>query len=377
MRLLCAAAVSLGLGLLVVYAGDGKPEGAEKLTALKKKFETEMAELKDRFKKASDPGDKRGVRVEMKELVALTADKALAIAKDDPKGDTGFAAAEFVVTAAGEAKADGLAEVDAALTLIAENHAANPKVKDLLAPAMRLGAGGDKLLLAVSEKATDKEAKGTALFIRGFKAARNAEEEEDDKELAAGIAKAVELFEKAVKESPDTKVGRSGSTIAELAKKQTQMLKEIVIVAVGKPAPEVESLTLDGKKVKLSDYKGKVVLLDIWATWCGPCRAMIPHERELVKGNADKPFVLVSVSADDKKDTLEKFLEKEPMPWVHWWDEGGESPLFKKYRVRAFPSLFLIDHAGVVREKWVGNPGDDKIDKAVEDLVKEAVKAKG
>jgi thiol-disulfide isomerase/thioredoxin len=151
----------------------------------------------------------------------------------------------------------------------------------------------------------------------------------------------------------------------------------VTALGVGKPAPEVESLTLDGKKVKLSDYKGKVVLFDIWATWCGPCRAMIPHERDLVKKLDGKPFELISVSADDKKEALQKFLEKEPMPWTHWWDNGPESAVLKKFRVRAFPTMYLIDHTGVIRYKWLGNPGDDKIDAAIDELVKAAIKAKG
>jgi len=91
----------------------------------------------------------------------------------------------------------------------------------------------------------------------------------------------------------------------------------------------------------------------------------------------DKPFVLISVSADDKKDTLEKFIAKEPMPWVHWWDNGPESKVISTYRVRAFPTLYLIDHTGVIRNKWVGAPENEKLDKAVEELVKEAEKAKG
>ena len=61
------------------------------------------------------------------------------------------------------------------------------------------------------------------------------------------------------------------------------------------------------------------------------------------------------------------------MPWAHWWD-GENGPVTKMFRVKAFPTVYLIDAKGVIRHKWVGNPGNDKIDKAVEDLVAEAKK---
>ena len=377
MRLLCAAAVSLALGLYVSNAGATKADRAEKFTAIKKHYDEELADFKKRLEKAADRNEANGIQAEIRELVALTADKVLVIIKDDPKDDTSYQAAEFILKAAGGSSAHGLKDVDAVIAVLAENHVGNPKIKGVLLPAMRAGPAGDKLLLAVSEKSPDKEAKGLALYFRGFKAARAADDEDDDKELAASIAKATDLLEKAAAEAPDLKVGNSGKTISELAKQDIAGMKKIVIVANGKPAPETESYSLDGKKVKLSDFKGKVVLFDIWATWCGPCRAMIPHERELVKRMKDKPFVLVSLSVDDEKDTLRKFLDKEAMPWVHWWDEGQESLVLKKYRIRGFPSLFLIDHSGVVREKWIGVPDNDKLDKAVEELVKEAEKAKG
>lgn len=386
MRLLCAAAVSLSLGLFVALADDKKPADpnmprADKFAAAKKKFDDEMAEFKQRLAKASDAGEARGIQAEMRELVALRADKFLDIAKDDPKDDTGFAALEFLVKTGAEMNAGSLKEVGEAVGLLAEHHAASPKIKPLLVPLMRLGPAGEKLIVTVSEKGTDKEARGTALFIRGFKAARAADDEEDEKLLAEAVAKAIDLFDRAAKEAPDAKVGTGAKTIAEFAKQETEQLKAISALGVGKPAPDVESYDLGGKKVKLSDYKGKVVLLDMWATWCGPCRAMIPHERELVKKFADKPFLLVSVSADDKKETLEKFMEKEAMPWVHWWDEGTESPVLRKFRVKAFPTLYLIDHTGVIRKKWVGIPGNDPkstvVDEEVDKLVKEALKVKG
>jgi hypothetical protein len=104
---------------------------------------------------------------------------------------------------------------------------------------------------------------------------------------------------------------RNGRTLGELAKGH---LHEIRDLAVGKPAPALKSIALDGKPVRLADLKGRVVVLDVWATWCGPCREMIPHQRELVKRLEEKPFTLVSISVDEKRETVAEFLKKEPMP---------------------------------------------------------------
>ncbi|QJW95338.1 TlpA family protein disulfide reductase [Frigoriglobus tundricola] len=381
MRLLCAAALSLSFGLWVAFAQDKKPaetktDRAAKLEVLKKKFDEENKELIEKLQKAESPVEARGVQAEMRELVLITAGKVIVIAESDPKDQTGFEAAALIVKTAGPVGASG-PEVEKAVAIIAEHHVANAKVKEFLIPAMRMGPAGEKLLKAVSEKAPDKEAKGLALFLRGFVKAQGIDEEEDEAKMALIVKDATALLEEAAKVAPDVIVGNSKTTIAKMSAKEIEGLKGVLALGVGKPAPDVNSALLEGKKVKLSDYKGKVVLLDIWATWCGPCRAMIPHERELVDKNKDKPFVLVSVSADDKKETLEKFLEKEKMPWVHWWDNGPESEVLKKYRVRAFPTLYLIDHNGVVKHKWIGNPGNDKIDAAVEELVKAASKARG
>jgi len=144
-------------------------------------------------------------------------------------------------------------------------------------------------------------------------------------------------------------------------------------ISEGKPAPEVESQDIDGKKVKLSQLKGKVVVLDIWATWCGPCRGMIPHTTKLVEKMKNKPFVFVSVSADEKKETLKEFIKGTPMPWTHWWE--GTGGIVRDWEVEAFPTIYVIDAKGVIRKKIVG-ANSKAIDDEVEKLVKEAEEAK-
>ena len=152
---------------------------------------------------------------------------------------------------------------------------------------------------------------------------------------------------------------------------RTELKGQLPDLEVGAVAPETISVNLDGKSVKLSELKGKVVVLDFWATWCGPCRAMIPHTRDLVKGMDGKPFVFVSVSVDDEKETLTKFIEKTPMPWAHWWD--GKKAASEQWDVEGYPTLYVIDHKGVIRFKTLGyDPKSGKLDATVEELVKAA-----
>ena len=141
----------------------------------------------------------------------------------------------------------------------------------------------------MAEKATKDDVKALALYYNALaldgKAGRN-EGRATDEIITKERLEAAELMEKAVKLAPDAKVG--DETLAKAAAVEMVSLK----IGVGRPVPDVEGTDLDGKKVKLSSYRGKVVLLDFWATWCGPCMAMIPHDRELVEKLKDKPFAL-------------------------------------------------------------------------------------
>ncbi len=374
MRVLTAA-VSLSFGLLLAVADDKKPEPNNErlgqLARLKTRFDDEMADLKKRLERADSDADRKGIQVEMKEQAIISSQSAIDIAKEDPKDAAGFAAALFVIEKAGPFGAGK--EMEDAVAVIAEHHVDNPKVKEHLQVIAKAGPSGKKFLIAASEKSADKELKGLALLFLGTAAAEQIDEGATAKVVDEMIAAATVYLERAAVEAPGAKVGTS--TVAKEVTAQLENLKAIKFLAVGQQAPEIETLALDGKKVKLSEFKGKVVMLDVWATWCGPCRAMIPHEREMVKNLEKKPFALISVSVDAEKATLTEFLDKEPMPWGHWWDMGEKNPVAKKYRVRAFPTIYVIDHAGIIRHKWIGSPGNDAMDKAIADLVQQAEKA--
>jgi len=103
---------------------------------------------------------------------------------------------------------------------------------------------------------------------------------------------------------------------------------------------------------------------------------MYPHERSLVKKLADQPFALVGVNSDKDRDALKDVLEKEKITWRSFWNGpmGTQGPISEAWNVSGWPTLYLIDHRGVIRRKWEGSPGEKVLDDAIEKLVREAEK---
>ena len=103
--------------------------------------------------------------------------------------------------------------------------------------------------------------------------------------------------------------------------------------------------------------------------------AMFPHERSLVKKMEGKPFVLLGVNGDDREtaDAIKKKSDDQQITWRSFRNNrGGKDSIAEEWGHDAWPTLYVIDAKGIVRHKWVGSPGDEVLDKAIEDLVKEA-----
>ena len=105
---------------------------------------------------------------------------------------------------------------------------------------------------------------------------------------------------------------------------------------------------------------------------------MFPHERSLVKKLENKPFALVGVNSDQNLEQLKPNLEKEKITWRSFWNgpQGPGGPISADWNVRGWPTLFVIDHKGIIRNKWMGSPATDVLDNAIEKLVKAAEEKK-
>lgn len=123
-------------------------------------------------------------------------------------------------------------------------------------------------------------------------------------------------------------------------------------VAIGQPAPEIIALTPDGKPLKLSDFKGKFVLLDFWASWCAPCRQENPNLVNQYKLFKNKNFTILGFSLDENPESWAKAIKDDKLTWNHvselkQWD--AESALL--YNVNALPASFIINPEGIIIAK--------------------------
>ncbi len=137
-------------------------------------------------------------------------------------------------------------------------------------------------------------------------------------------------------------------------KKQKEAMDNL---APGKPAPDFAELTVNGDTMKLSDLRGQVVLLDFWASWCGPCRRENPNVVNLYKKYKDKGFTVMSVSLDQQRNKWLAAIEKDKLVWPNHVSDlkGWGSSAAKQYSVRGIPFTVLIDREGnIIKTKLRG-----------------------
>lgn len=135
---------------------------------------------------------------------------------------------------------------------------------------------------------------------------------------------------------------------------------------INRPALDFQVTDLSGETLSLTQYRGQVVLLDFWATWCGPCIAEMPNVKKTYAKYKDQKFEIIGISLDNSPAPLEEYIASERIAWRQYWDNGAK--ITQLYNVRAIPSTFLIDGEGTIREV---NLRGIALENAVAELVKE------
>ncbi|HEX5244107.1 MAG TPA: TlpA disulfide reductase family protein [Tepidisphaeraceae bacterium] len=141
------------------------------------------------------------------------------------------------------------------------------------------------------------------------------------------------------------------------------------LAMVGKPAPNFKLAGLDGKTLALSDFHGKVVLLDFWATWCGPCKLELPHLQEIYEARKAQGLVAFALEQGDEKELVQKFVDKTKLTIPVLLDAKGDAS--DAFKVAGLPTTILIAKNGKIRNAWPGIADSTEIAKAVDQALHE------
>lgn len=176
--------------------------------------------------------------------------------------------------------------------------------------------------------------------------------------------KGAELINQLKKDFPETNRGKAVDQILGQLKQQEAAKKIQRSLAVGTVFPDFKETDLDGKPLSVGNFKGKVVLVDFWATWCGPCVGELPNVLKTYEKFHAKGFEIIGISLDKEKDKLTGFLKEKGMTWAQYFDgKGWQSKLAGQYGVNSIPATYLIDTEGKILAKDLRG---EALEKAVE-----------
>lgn len=166
--------------------------------------------------------------------------------------------------------------------------------------------------------------------------------------------KAAEMFKQLQLDFPGTASAKKADQAIAGIKQGEEARKIQEALAIDSAFPDFDVKDLDGKPLKVANFKGKVVMIDFWATWCGPCVGEVPNVAAVYQKYHDKGFEIIGVSLDREgdKDKMISFTKEHNMPWPQFYDgKYWQNELSVKYGIRSIPATFLLDGSGKIIAK--------------------------
>lgn len=364
---------ALTTGIAMSAAGDGvstgspcrtEQNGAKLLSDLMDEYSTAEAKLKEEMVVAvgRERADQRFAIDGPLERLSDFGPRFLALADQFPRSDVAWSALRIIVYVRGF---DAETKSRAMNAMVRDFVGRDEFYDDLYFHLYRPGIDAEAFYRIVLKSSTaPRRVIGLTKYSLAVRVSRVMEDSEDLVEDVR-LSEALSLLKSVELEYSDCAhpwLGPERMSSLNLGSAARDLLFRLTHLRIGMLAPDIIGTDVFGNDLRLSDYRGRVVLLVFCGDWCAPCREMYTHEIRLMNDYRGRPLSIVGVNTDSK----EKFIEatkREGFPWRSFWDGGSTAgPITSRWCITRFPMFFLLDREGIIRGKtFPGKSTDDRV----------------
>jgi peroxiredoxin len=384
---------------LALASGDDptEKEGAQAYRALVKKYDEALAACQKAFDAAKTRAEKEKALVDKHPRAGEYAQLFLALARKHRGTPAAADSLAWIVSHPLSPNHPQAGLRPEALTILARDHADSDQVGQLcLLLVFSIDAATETFLRGVLARSKNSTVKGQACAALGANLKHRVRLLSAFKEDPAAVKLYEQTFgKKAVAHLQKSDPARLRAESEKLLDRVKDKFADVPhpshgtlgkyahrhLLAMRAPvdadrlAPTIIGEDVAGKKLRLSDFKGSVVLLDFWDDAVPRCRAHYAYERDLVKRLAGKPFALLGVNSSRDRAAVRKVLADQKITWRSFWDHGDPNgPIATRWDVDVRPTLFLIDHKGVIRHYFADWPATKQLDAVIDTLIQDARK---